>query len=144
MSAQNNDFLYDQLGNQGFAAGEEIYLFAGAPTSQQAAYPIKSQLHRVILNAVANASLVLKSILSNDNPGMVFIINDGANSVVVFPFKAFGGGATDTAETINGGASFSITAGNAAVLIASTPQTRRKGGVGSSAPPLNWQAALLS
>lgn len=95
---------------------------------------------------MANAALVMKSILSNDNPGMVFLINDSANTVVVFPFKSFAAGAPDTGESMNGvaNASFSITAGNAAIFVASVVQAKRKGGSQGSTPAVNWSAALLT
>jgi len=144
MSQAVNDFLYEILGGQGFTFGDDIFLFAGAPTSQQAAGAIRGQCHRIVANAVANASLALKSILSNDNPQLVFLINDSANNVVVFPFKNFAAGAIDTGEGINGVAngSFTITPGNAAIFVASLVQAKRKGG--ASAGTLNWSAALLS
>lgn len=142
MTQANNDFAYEQMGLQGFQAADEIYIFAGAPTSQQAAGAIKGQMHRIVANGTANASLALKSILSSDNPGLVILFNDApSNSVVVFPFKAFGAGATDTAETINGGASFTVSAGNFAIFIATPIATKRKGGTAST---LNWQAQLYT
>lgn len=144
MSTLNNDYILEQLAVQGFVQGEEIYLPTGSLTTQQGGYPVKGQLHHITFCNVANASLVMKSIMSNDNPGMVFLINDSANTVVVFPFKAFGTGATDTAETVNGGASFSVTSNNAAVFISSLVQPKRKGGSSGSTPSLNWVAALLS
>lgn len=144
MSTLNNDYLLEQLAAQGFPQGEEIFLPTGSLTTQQGGYPVKGQCHHITFCNVASAALVLKSILSNDNPGMVFLINDSANTVVVFPFKSFGTGATDTTETVNGGASFSVTASNAAIFIASLVQTKRKGGSSGTTPALNWSAALLS
>jgi hypothetical protein len=78
---------------------KDIFLFAGADATQQAAYPLKDQVHRIVANSVANAWPALKGIFSNEAPGMVFITNDSANTVVVFPFKNFAAGATIRART---------------------------------------------
>jgi hypothetical protein len=146
MSALNNDYLIEQLANQGFSESENIFIPASAPTTQQPAGPVKGQFHRIVANGTSGASLMLKSILSNDNPGMVWLVNDSANNVSVFPFKNFAGGATDTGESMNGvaNASFSVTAGNAAIFIASLVHPKRKGGTSGSTPSLNWSAALLT
>jgi hypothetical protein len=147
MSQQNNDYLFEILGTQGFTSGEDIMLFAGAPTSQQGAYPIKGQMHRIVACSVANASLVLKSVLSNDNPQLVFLINDSPNTLVVFPFKSFAAGSPpDVGESVNGvvNGSFSLTSLNAAIFVSSLVQSKRKGGSSGITPALNWSAALLT
>jgi len=146
MSALNNDYLYEILGSQGFAAGDDIALPAGSGTTQATASIVaKGQLHRVTVS-IASAAILLKSVLSNDNPQIVFIINDTGNTVQVFPYKAIGAGATDTGEAMNGvaNAAFSITANNAAIFVSSLVQPKRKGGSSGSTPALNWSAALLS
>ena len=61
MSQAVNDFLYEILGAQGYAFGDDIMIFAGAPLTQGLALPIKSQCHRVTVNKVANAALGLKA-----------------------------------------------------------------------------------
>lgn len=144
MSQINNDYLIEQLANQGFTFGEEIALFAGAGTTAVTGYPVKDQCHHVTTCSVASAALVLKSIMSNDNPGMVFIVNDSANTIVVFPFKASAAGAVDNVELINGATGgFAITSLNSAIFTASLVQQKRKGGAGGTTPELNWSAALL-
>src|SRR5260370_602064 len=81
-----NDALLEQLcETYGIAASEEIYLFAGASTAQGAG-PVKGQLHRIVVNNVAGAALTLKSVLSNDAPSFVWLVNDGAQSANIFPF----------------------------------------------------------
>src|SRR5258708_9909943 len=98
MTQLTNDALLEQLcETYGIGAGEEIFLFAGASPAQGAG-PVKGQMHRIVVNNVANAALTMKSILSNDAPSFVWIINDGTQSVNVFPFT----GGTDTAEKMNG------------------------------------------
>lgn len=146
MSALNNDYLYEILGGQGFAAGDDIVLPAGSGTTQATAGVIvKGQLHRVTVS-IANAAMLLKSVLSNDNPQLVFVINDTPNTVQVFPYKAVAAGAVDTGEAMNGvaNAGFSITANNAAIFVSSLVQPKRKGGASGSTPALNWSAALLT
>ncbi len=143
MSQALNDYLYEILGTQGFPFGEDIALFAGASTTIGGAYPIKSQCHRITQNAVANAALALKSILSNENPQLVFLINEAPNTVVIFPFKAIAAGAIDTAETVNGAQTgISLTTLNAAIFVSSLVQVKRKGG--ATGLTLNWSATILT
>lgn len=146
MSALNNDYLWEVLGLQGFTSGDDIVLPAGSGITQATASAVaKGQLHRVTVS-IANAAIQLRSILENDNPQLVFIVNDTANTVQVFPHKAIGGGATDTGESMNGvaNAAFNITANNSAIFVSSLVQPKRKGGGTGSTPALNWSAALLS
>lgn len=143
MSQAINDAAFEQWGLQGYTAGDEIWIGAGAPTSQQAALPIKGQMHRIIACGTNGASLVLKSILSSDNPGVVIIFNDTLNGVAVFPFKAFGTGAIDTTESMNGtqNASFTVSPISYAIFVASPVAVKRKGG---ATPLVNWSAVLVS
>jgi hypothetical protein len=76
----------------------------------------------------------MRSIKTNEAPSMVWLLNDGAQTATVFP--AVG-------DTINGGASFNITAGNAAVFARIPAQVKRKGGA-SGGGTLNWSASLIS
>lgn len=144
MTQLTNDYIYEIIGNQQIPYGEDIVIGAGAGLTAQNGYPVKGQSHRVIKNGTASAALVMKSILSLDNPQLVIIINDDpTNAVNVFPFKAFGVGATDTTETINGGsAGFAIAAVTAAVFWSSVVQTKRKGS--GTTNTLNWSAATFS
>jgi hypothetical protein len=143
MSQATNDYLYEILGTQGFPFGEDLAFFAGASITIGGAYPIKSQCHRIVQNAVANAALMLKSILSNDNPQLVFLINESPNTAVIFPFKNFAAGAIDTTETVNGvQTGFSLTTLNSVILVSSLVQVKRKGG--SQVATLNWSASLIT
>ncbi len=141
MTTLTNDALLEQLcETYGIAASEELYLFAGASTAQGAG-PVKGQLHRIVVNNVANAALTMKSILSNDAPSFVWIINDGAQSVNVFPFT----GGTDTAEKMNGvaNASQAVAAGQAALFMSIPVQIKKKGGT-SGGGTFDWRAAILN
>lgn len=144
MTQLTNDYIYEIIGNQQFPYGEDIVIGTGAATTQTgAAYPIKSQCHRIISCGTSGAALMMRSILSLDNPQLVILINDSANSVNIFPFKAFGVGAIDTAENINGAATaFPVGSLTSAVFWASLVQTKRKGSATVNA--LNWSAATFS
>ena len=140
MSQLTNDALLEQLVELGVNLGDEIYLFAGAPTTQAGGGPVKAALHRIVVNNQAGAALVMKSILSNDAPSFVWLINDGVQAVSVFPFKQ----PTGTQESMLGvaNASFSVTAGNAAVFMSIPVLIKRKGS--SSGGTVDWRASLIS
>lgn len=140
MTQVTNDYIYEICGNQQFPQGEDIALFAGAGTTALTGYPVKGQVHRIISNPGATSALVMKSILSLDNPQLVILINDSANAVVVFPFAAKQ--APDNAETVNGGASFTLASLSTGVFWSSVVQTKRKGGPVVNA--LNWSAASFT
>lgn len=142
MTQITNDYIYEICGGQGFSEGDNISLFAGAGLTASTGYPIRAQLHRVT-TAIANAALVLPSIMTNaDNAPLIIIVNDSAQTVKVFPFL---GPSPDNTENINGVATgFSITSVTSAVFFASLVQLKRKGGSGSTTPALNWSAALFS
>lgn len=143
MTQLTNDYIYEIIGNQQIPYGEDIVIGTGAGTTAQTGYPVKGQSHRIIACGTASAALVMKSIMSLDNPQLVILINDSTQTVVVFPFKAFGGGAIDTTENINGVATgFSIATLTSAVFWSSVVQTKRKGG--PTVNSLNWSAATFS
>jgi hypothetical protein len=136
MSALTNDALYEQLAADGWPVGDDLFFGAAAPTTQALGAPLRASAHRVTANGTANASATLKSILSNEAPGIVWVINDGANTVAVFPAAG-----EKTNGTLN--ASFAVTAGNAAVFVPVPTQVKRKGGT-SGGGTLDWRAALIS
>lgn len=142
MSQLNNDALYEALSANGFSFGDDFFFFAGAPTTQAGGASFKSEVHRVAANAVANAAMVLKSLLSNDANLFSSLINDSPNTVTVFPAKQ---AASLPQESMNGvaNASFAVTAGNSAIFIGTPVQIKRKGGT-SGGGTLNWAAALIS
>jgi hypothetical protein len=136
MSALTNDALYEQLAADGWPVGDDLFFGAAAPTTQALGAPIRASAHRVTANGTANASATLKSLLSNEAPGMVWLINDGAQTVAVF---------CAAGEKMNGvaNASFAVTAGNAAVFVPIPTQVKRKGGT-SGGGTLNWSSALIT
>ena len=143
MTALTNDYIWEIMVVQGFTAGDDIVIGAGAPTTITNGPVVKGQLHRVIANGTAGGAIQMRSILSNDNPQFVVIVNDSANSVNVFPFKATAAGATDTAENINGAQSaFAIASNAAAAFFCSLAQIKRKGQ--STPNALNWSAATFT
>ena len=143
MTALTNDYIWEIMGTQGYTAGDDIVIGAGAPTTITNGPSIKGQLHRVIVNGTAGGAVQMRSILSNDNPQVVVIVNDSANSINVFPYKAIGAGATDTTENINGGqAAFAVASNQSACFFASLAQIKRKGQ--STPNALNWSAAVFN
>jgi hypothetical protein len=141
MTQLTNDYIYEIMGTQGYPCGEDIFLFAGAGTTAATGYAVRDQVHRVI-TSIANAALTMKSILTNDAPQLVVIINDSAQTIKIFPYT---GGTVDTTETINGATTgFSIATVTTAVFFSSLVAIKRKGGSGSTTPALNWSAATFS
>jgi hypothetical protein len=136
MAALTNDALLEALAADGWPVGDEVFIPAAAGTTQAAGLPFKSAAHRVTANGTASASMTLKSLLSNEAPGLVWLINDSANTVAVFPFAG---------EKMIGvaNASFLVTAGNAAVFVAIPVQIKRKGGT-SGGGTTDWRASLIT
>jgi hypothetical protein len=89
-------FLYDDLTSSALA-------------TQTAATPLTAKLHRVTEGS-ATASFILKSMVSLEAPLLVIVINDGPNSIDVYP--AVG-------ETMNGvaNAAQAIAAGAAGIFV---------------------------
>jgi hypothetical protein len=136
MSAATNDSLLEALAGDGWPLGDEVFIAAGAGTTQAAGLAFRSSAMRVIGNGTANASMTLKSLVSNDAPGIFWLINESANNIAVFPFSG------EKMNTV-ANAAFSVTAGNAAVFVPTPPQIKRKGGT-SGGGSLNWAASLIS
>ena len=95
-------------------------------SSQSTAYCMPGQLNRVT-SSVANGSVVLNSILTEEQNGMVILINDSANAVLVYP---------TTGEKQNGtlNASLSVAAAATAVFF---PVYNDQGGP-------DWRSAVIS
>ena len=136
MAQVTNDALLEALAADGWPLGDEVFIGGAGGTTQAAGLSFKSAAHRVIANGTVSAAMTLKSLLSNEVPGIVWLINDSANTVAVFCFAG---------EKMNGvaNASFAVTAGNAAVFIPIPVQIKRKGGASGGAT-LNWSAVLIS
>ena len=136
MSALTNDALLEILSEDGWPVSDEIFIAAGAGTTQAAGFPVKGSCHRIVANATASAALTMRSVKSQEAPSMVWLLNDSANTIVVF---------CAAGDNMNGvaNASFSITAGNAAVFARVPAQVKRKGGT-SGGGTLDWRSALIS
>lgn len=60
---------------------------AGAANNAQAgATPLISEVNRVTKSTASLNSFILKSILSGDASVLIFVLNDSANTINVFPF----------------------------------------------------------
>jgi len=131
-----NDALYEQLGSDGYAVGDDIFIFAGAPIVQAGAVAVKAQVHRVVKNLTVNAALIMRSKLTNDAPPFAWLLNDGANDIRVYAFVG---------ELMNGTLNnfFTVTAGNAALFVGIPTQLKRKGGF-VVAGTLDWRPALIT
>lgn len=136
MTQLTNDALYEQLMELGIMPGDEINLFAGAGTTQAAGVPVKGMLHRIVACSVASASLTMKSVLSNDAPSFVWLINDSPNTVAVFSFPG-----DHMNGTLNGNQTIATL--TAALFMSIPVLVRRKGGA-SGGGTTDWRAATLA
>src|SRR5258708_34961232 len=136
MAQLTSDALLEALAADGWPVGDEVFIGGAGGTTQAAGLPFKSAAHRVTANGTASAAMTLKSLLSNEAPGLVWLINDSANTIAVFCFAG---------EKMNGvaNASFAVTAGNSAIFVAVPTQIKRKGGASGGAT-LDWRSALIS
>lgn len=77
--------------------------------SQAGATPLAGTLHRVTTGA-ATASFILKSMITKEAPRIVIVINDGPNSINVYP---------TVGETMNGvaNAALAVAAGATAIIV---------------------------
>ena len=84
-------------------------LVTSTANAQVAATPIRNAVSRVTV-ATASGSLILPDILTNVAEDMIWVLNDTAQTINVFPFSA---------GSINGAANtaLSLTTGQAAVFI---------------------------
>lgn len=103
-------------------------LVSSAANAQAGATPLPGELH-TCLKATATGSFILPSILSGEAKRPVYVCNDTAVTINVFPFVG---------EKINGAANtaLSLTTGQAAIFIP-VPNS-----YGSNA--LDWRAAAIS
>jgi hypothetical protein len=127
MSA-GNDAVLNALGLDAFQQ-TDVFL---TTTTQATAVPVIGSLVRVI-KSPANGAMVMKSNVGLDLAILTFIVNDSANTVVIF--SAIGeslGGST------NG--SISIPSGQSAVLVKVPAQVQKGGG---SPGALDIRAGLI-
>lgn len=59
---------------------------AGTASSQTGANAITSQLSR-ITSAIANGSVILQDMLTNVAPSIIWVLNDSANTIQVYPYS---------------------------------------------------------
>lgn len=131
----SNDSLLEALGQEGYT----IYDGLAAPnaSSQNTATKLIGQACRVT-TSVANGSLILPSILSNEASPLVYVINDSPNAVLVYPFLS-----SVTPEKMNttNNASLSIPAGGWGHFIKTPAQTKKGGGTQGT---INWSASAAT
>lgn len=100
MSTTNTSLL-GHLGRHRFSCDDDKT--AGIANSQGGANAILSQVSR-ITSAVANGSMILRDMLTNDAPSLVWVINDSAQTIQVYPFVGqHVNGALNTALAIAAG-----------------------------------------
>ncbi len=130
MSTANDALLYN-LGLTGFPVYDDVFI-ATAQITQALSVPVFGELTRVV-SAPANGALILKSLLSNDAPPLVFVVNDSAQTIVVFCFKG---------ENLNGSlnGSLSIPSGQSGIFVR-VPPTAAKGGAGVGTT--DWRSAAI-
>jgi hypothetical protein len=128
LSLGNDSILY-QLGLQAFPVTDGVVLLT---TGQAAAVPCIGDLIRVV-KSVSNGSLILKSRLTGEAPGLVFVLNDSASTIVVFCWQG-----ENMSGSLNG--SLSIPSGQGGIFVGSFAVA--KGGV-ATANPTDWRVAVI-
>jgi hypothetical protein len=123
MSVANIALLYN-LGLLQFPVYDN--LTAGAAATQNGAPLLIGELCRCT-SAVGTGSFMLKSLLTEDGPPLVFVVNDSANTINVYPFVG---------EKINGGTNtaLAIPAGQSGIFI-SVPNAK--------GATLDWRSAVI-
>lgn len=142
MSAHNDNNLVN-LAQQGYPGPVEISSGSSSspsgPTTQATALPIIGQVVRVMFG-VSNMALVLPDIQLGTSDTIVFVVNESANAVVVFPAVA---GTGNPAQQMNGtnNASLSIPSGQTGIF-SMINQTRVGKGGGVASPTNGWLGAV--
>lgn len=100
-----NTALMGHLGRMGFTVDDDKS--AGTASSQSGANALLSAASRVTV-AAANGSLVLKSILSEEAPPIVFVLNDSGQTIKVYaaPNDNMNGSANGSLSIADGGFGF--------------------------------------
>lgn len=105
-------------------------LYSTVAAAQAAAPILPSQLNRVV-KAVSTGSFVLRSLATEDAPPIVFVVNESAATINIYPFIG---------ETMNGSlnGAFQITTGTSGIFVAiGTSQ------IPQGASAVDWRAALI-
>lgn len=101
MSATNTT-LMGHLARHGFTLDDNRS--GGALAAQAGAAPITRNVTRCTISSAATASFILRDILTNDTDSMMWVINDSANSINVYPFVGQNiNGALNTALAVAAG-----------------------------------------
>jgi hypothetical protein len=127
MSVANTALLYN-LGLTQFPVYDDLASLV--VTVQTGATSLIGEACRVT-TAIANGAFTLKSLLTLDGPPLVFVINDSAQTIKVFPFLS-----TASPESINGTANLalSIPTGQSGIFI-SVPNAK--------GATQDWRAAVI-
>jgi|SRR5579883_1934261 len=124
-----NDSLLANLALQGFAVTDNQ---AAQNTAQATGTSIVGDLFRVT-TAVNNGACVLKSSISNEASPLVFVVNDSASTIKVYPAVGESMGGTTNA-------SLSIPSGQSGIFVRVPPQVQRGGGGGGNG---DWRNAVI-
>jgi hypothetical protein len=127
MTVANTALLYN-LGLTQFPVYDD--LASTVVSSQVGATQLIGEACRVT-SAVANGSFILKSLLTLDGPPLVFVINDSAQAIRVYPFLS-----VPSPESVNGSANsfLSIPTGQSGIFI-SVPNAK--------GATQDWRAAVI-
>jgi hypothetical protein len=130
--SQTNDSLLYNLGLSGFPVTDNNA--CPNASSQATATRIIGDAWRVT-TSVANGSAILPSILSQEAPPLVFVINDSPNSIKVYPFLS-----TASPELMNtsANAALTIVAGGWGMFVKVPPLTTKGGGTQGTS---NWSGS---
>lgn len=128
-----NDALLVTLGQNQFPVYDG--LVSSVAAAQAGATRLTGNVNR-ITKAVSTGSFILPQMATGEaDSSLVFVINDSANSIDIFPFVG---------ETINGSAnaSFAVGAGTSAICIRVYGASIGKGG-GNQTPTNDWRVANI-
>lgn len=128
-----NDALLIALGQNGFPVLDD----QSAPnTTQATATRVTGQVTRFIV-VPASGAAVLPALISLEAQSIVFVINDGANALAVFPA---------TGDTRNGtlNSSLSVPAGQSAIFIkVQAASVGKGGGIAPGSFSNDWRSAVI-
>lgn len=129
-----NDALLVNLGLNQFPVVDDLVT---AATTQATATRCLGQVNRFV-KVASTATAVLPSLLSLEAPTIIFIINDGANTLVLWPFG------TETINGANAVLSGGIPAGQSAICIAVVAaKTAKGGGIAPGSFANDWRVVAI-
>jgi hypothetical protein len=130
--SQTNDALLYNLALSGFPVNDNI----SCPNASSQATATRATGDAVrVTNSVANGSMILPSILSQEAPPLIFVINDSPNAIKVYPFLS-----TVSPESMNttNNAALTIAAGGWGMFVKIPPLTQKGGGTQGTS---NWSGS---